>query len=336
MKLMHQRFSKGNFGDDLNPWLWPRLLPGVFDDNESVQFSGIGSWLHPGKIMSRDCRYVILGTGAGYTAMRFSLGRRFPWEMTNIEHYIRRHGPLPDGWERRNTRIYCVRGPLTAHVLGLDASLAVSDPAILVSRYAPTGVNSSNGVSFMPHHRTAELADFEPVCRELGVAFIDPRSDVDDVLRRILSSRVLITEALHGAIAADALRVPWVPVASSPWILPFKWQDYCQAMGLPYAPVRLRPIWKVDAIIRSAVAHGRASWISLIRARAWWDSRRGGDAVEAFARALNVPPVLSSERVLRRATERLEEIVSCFGRDVKAGDWDHRVGCVCDRTGGAA
>ena len=29
MKLCYYHDNEGNFGDDLNAWLWPKLLPGV-------------------------------------------------------------------------------------------------------------------------------------------------------------------------------------------------------------------------------------------------------------------------------------------------------------------
>ena len=36
MKLYYYKAPLGNFGDDLNPWLWPRLLPDIFDDDGRV------------------------------------------------------------------------------------------------------------------------------------------------------------------------------------------------------------------------------------------------------------------------------------------------------------
>src|SRR3569623_1144475 len=50
-----------------------------------------------------------------------------------------------------------------------------------------------------------------------------------------------MTEAIHGAIVADTLRVPWIPVACSPEVAPFKWIDWTQSLGLDYRPIRLPP-----------------------------------------------------------------------------------------------
>jgi succinoglycan biosynthesis protein ExoV len=46
---------------------------------------------------------------------------------------------------------------------------------------------------------------------------------------------------MHGAIAADTLRVPWIPYRCSTNIGTFKWQDWCASMDLKYEPLVLHP-----------------------------------------------------------------------------------------------
>ena len=77
-----------------------------------------------------------------------------------------------------------------------------------------------------------------------GTNYIDPtKYGLEQTFEEILSCDVLLAEAMHGAIVADALRVPWVPVKTTQDILGFKWRDWCSSMNLEYAPHFLPPIW---------------------------------------------------------------------------------------------
>ena len=69
MKLVHWigKHNKRNFGDELNPWLWSRVLPGFFDDDDAELFLGIGSILFDS--WPASSRKIVVGSGfAGYTA----------------------------------------------------------------------------------------------------------------------------------------------------------------------------------------------------------------------------------------------------------------------------
>lgn len=243
MKLFYFEHLK-NFGDEINGWLWHQLLPGVLDEEDGGLFLGIGTyltseWIPPGK------RIVVFGSGAGY-------------------------GPIPQ--IDRTWTIYCVRGPLTAHALGLGREAAITDPAALVRKlYRNTGEKRFR-VSYMPHHASDKQAHhhWQSICSDLGIHYIDPHLPVENVLSEISQTTLLVTEALHGAIVADALRIPWVPVVSSPHILRFKWDDWCQSVELHYIPQEIPAppiagesdpakydavIEKLNAIIRETPAY---------------------------------------------------------------------------------
>src|SRR5712671_6689892 len=98
------KIAHGNFGDDLNPWLWSRLAPEVCDDKDPALFLGIGTILS--RQVPKSPVKVVFGSGCG--------SNRPPEELD------------------RKWFFYAVRGPLTAAKLKLDGGLAIGDPAILV------------------------------------------------------------------------------------------------------------------------------------------------------------------------------------------------------------
>jgi len=222
MKLHYWR-TTANFGDQLNAWIWDKVLPGIFDEDPEVLFFGIGTLLN-GEA-PRAKRVVVLGTGVGYGA------------------------PIsePDpSWE-----IYCVRGPLSAMALGLSTSAAASDPAILIPRLFESTGARRHRFAFMPHWRSASELH-KRLCSDLGVNYVSPAQPVEQVLEQIASSEVMITEAMHGAIAADALRVPWVAVHDkrNEDTLLSKWQDWCLSLALDHQPKFLTPEEDFDAQMR--------------------------------------------------------------------------------------
>ncbi|MCF7849219.1 MAG: polysaccharide pyruvyl transferase family protein [Kiritimatiellales bacterium] len=203
-----------NFGDALNVWLWPRLLPGAFDDaSESPLFVGIGTLLDKA-VLPKKRKKIVFSAGAGY-------GRR------------PRH--IDDTYT-----IYCVRGPLTAKSLGLSPEKAITDGAVLCTQfYRPPSDEKRHQVSFVPHWSTLRNWDWPAMCRDIGFHYIDPGCGVEPFLDQVAASELVVAEAMHGAIAADLLRVPWIPLKSYPRTLAFKWRDWCQSLELEYNPCRL-------------------------------------------------------------------------------------------------
>ncbi len=136
--------------------------------------------------------------------------------------------------------------------------MAVTDPAVLVRAIDFQRSPKTRRISYMPHCSSARNVDWSRICERVGLGFIDPQQSVEEVLRGICSTEILITEAMHGAIVADALRTPWLPVASSA-ILELKWHDWCQSLGLQYKPAKMPTLWRLgdqpspSAKLRSAV-----------------------------------------------------------------------------------
>jgi len=231
MKVIYFQDPQGNFGDELNRWIWPRLFEGAisgfghhsqetFEENraEALLFYGIGTILDDR--IPVEPQKIIFGSGFGY-------GR-----------------PLTD---TQNCDIAFVRGKKTAESIGASVDKALTDPAILLRRFFPLVPEEAKlyDVSFMPHHSTTAGGFWERICKELGINYISPTGfDVESVVAQISASRLMIAEAMHGAIVADTFRVPWIPVSSVAETNPFKWQDWCGSLNLEYSPKNLTPIFK--------------------------------------------------------------------------------------------
>ena len=101
---------------------------------------------------------------------------------------------------------------------------------------------------FMPHYETHGKGCWKEICEQTGIEYLDPQSDDRFLLQRIRSAKLVLADAMHAAIAADTLRVPWVPVATSRQINSFKWIDWAASLEMPYEPVQLVASTWVEAI----------------------------------------------------------------------------------------
>lgn len=312
MKLFYYetRSPFKNFGDELNPWLWSKRLPELDDCSDTI-FIGIGTLLNDTTPrLVKQAKVVFFSTGAGYgRSLRFR---------------------LPSNWQ-----IYCVRGPLSARRLGLPPSVAITDGAALLKRHF-TPVSESERrykISYMPHFRHGSRHLFETVCENAGIHYIDPVGKIENVISEISQSKVLISEAMHGAIVADTLRVPWIPVRTSPKILPFKWRDWCASVQQPYryhvikgATLRsreslqypIRPFLQRQSTMVELLDGFRMSDSVLLRRTA---EKSADEILDSLSLQLisiaQKSPFLSSDRTLETLVDKLEESLDKLKRDIR-------------------
>ena len=246
MKIHQINNVNGNFGDELNRWMWRELYPELFDDNkrddesdDGIDFIGIGTILDR-HLPTRGLN-VVLGSGTGYA-------------------------PPPD--IRANPAQWCVygvRGPLTAELLDLPREAVLTDPAILLAdhpRWRDKPRGESGNVIFIPHWKSIRFGQWQAACELAQIEFVDPCGDARTVIDRIAGARLVIAESMHAAIIADALRVPWVPVVLSREVAPFKWADWAATVGLEYTPLLLSPSSPVEVLRAEVLEHSAFSYIS--------------------------------------------------------------------------
>lgn len=295
MQLFVSRGAYPNFGDELNLWLWPKLVGPVWNESDSDIFLGIGSILYDS--FPSDSRKIVFGAGyGGYTAKP----------------------DIHDGsWE-----IYFVRGPQTAEVLGLHHSLAITDPAVLIRVLDKPAPAAKKKVSFIPHYESIERGNWMAVCSEADIHFIDPRSSVDTVISQILASEVLVTEAMHGAIVADALRIPWVPVRPISQKHHFKWIDWARSLDLSFQMFPLKPsssrelwIWSTGRLAENERAKRFAS-SNFAKAI---DNRLISLAAKALVKASESQNYLSKDGIIDARTNQVLDKLYVLKKDFCLG-----------------
>lgn len=290
MRMHYYKDPLGNFGDDLNTWLWPRLQPDLLHDDADELFVGIGTLLNH-RLPAAPIKHIF-GSGVGYGDT-----------------------PVVD-----NTWIvHAVRGPLSAKALGLPPEKAITDAAVLIRRIAPILPAKRHRCGLIVTGHSIAQYDWASICEQAGIRFISCHWDVDTVLQAMGECEVLLCEAMHGAIVADALRIPWVPVSLYGKLLDFKWKDWLGSLQLEYRPEYLTPIYAPEQgslrsrlknetkRLLSQLGYAPASW-SPARPRA--TGQRELDDVLTRLQALSRSTgVLSDDRLVDRHVERFSALL---------------------------
>lgn len=273
----------GNFGDELNPWLWPKVMGAFLERPEFANdhLVGIGTILNEDTVPPNG-NLAVFGSGAGY-------GK--PFRPSNRWKFL------------------CVRGPITANYLGLDEKYAVTDSALLLrSVLQPALGAASSRPAFIPHYQS-NLKELEKVARDANVDFIDPTSGVEAVLSGIASAKLVLAEAMHGAIVADALRVPWIPVRTRTGINELKWEDWLLSMELQ------TPIHNIHFRRVSLGSKDRPNGSRLAQRLARQLASRKLSALASSGREQ-----LSSDKVIMRKIDQLEALILQLKRLIENGD----------------
>lgn len=221
MKLYAYKAPQGNFGDDLNEWIWPKLFGAQMLSAPATTLIGIGSVLDKHFLGTVDGHKIIFGTG------------------------IRSVGSLPNITDE--TTIKFVRGPISALAIG-NHTKWITDPAILISKVANRPSACGKYIGVMPHYHSVPLLNWEKLASDHGLLYIDPRSSVEKALEQFWQCDRIVTEAMHGAIVADALRIPWARFSLSAWqhegfdVSSLKWLDWGLSAEVDVTPIHVGSI----------------------------------------------------------------------------------------------
>jgi succinoglycan biosynthesis protein ExoV len=131
---------------------------------------------------------------------------------------------------------------------------------------------------------------------------------------------VLITEAMHGAIVADALRVPWLAVKPIHAQHHWKWLDWADSLGIELRQHALRPSSVMEFYV-GMIGRRQYDWgFGSGRVHRLATSRMArpinAAIVDRAARRLldiaKAEPQLSRDDAIRRRTEQSEAALADF------------------------
>lgn len=289
VKLVHYKASSGNVGDDFSEWLFSRCLGEALAETSDTLLFGVGS------ILDRNFETAFSHEGIR-RQMVFGSGARSASTVPDIT--------------KGDWHVYCVRGPLTARALDLPADKAVADPAILAPRLHPAKSSASGPIGIVPYY-TASPKIWDQVARKFGWKVVSPHLGVEEFIAALTQCSRVFCESMHGAIFADAYRIPWRPVSgtgisSEGGTHAFKWTDWSSAMGIGFDSIKIRPIG--DPAPKDALQHLKQ------RAKAELLSRQMAKA-EAEDRF-----VLSRDTVLADRQNRLLDLMEQMRRDIGAAE----------------
>jgi succinoglycan biosynthesis protein ExoV len=275
----YEKVPGGNFGDDLNEFLWERIFEKPLEKigEDDTYFIGIGTRLRR-KNIPENKKIIVFGAGYGYETVP----------------------PIVN----QNWDIRCVRGPLTAEKLQISQDKVITDPVILVALQYPP-IKKEYDISFIPHHLSIHEDDWEKVCELSNINYIDSTQHPDFVIQEINKSKLVITESLHGAIIADAFRIPWIPVYTRSHFSKFKWDDWAASMNLKLEYEYLHPLFNKNVRNKSNI-------LKYILRKGYGFILAKKIARKELKNCSKIKPYLSSDEIFNSRLKEMKTCVSSF------------------------
>jgi succinoglycan biosynthesis protein ExoV len=300
MKLLYHRGK--NFGDAINPLMFESLLPNFFNEEKEYSFLGIGSVLGLQKPDADVKKMIVFSSGIGGGD-----------EKT--------YGGKPTSSQLSKYDFRCVRGPLTAKYFNLPDNKAVCDGAILLPNVIapPSLIVKKYKFSYMPHVGTFTYFSYwKELLASIDINLIDPRDEVNHVIEELNKTEILFTEAMHGAIIADAYRIPWIPIRSKKTVNSFKWKDFCLSLDLKYQPNDIKTLYDFDflkEIIDSKLKFNLANNLMGKGYMLYQKVLVEKTVLSQFNKLKNQSPILSKTNLLNLKKEELLDLLYQTSKD---------------------
>ncbi|NDV91401.1 succinoglycan biosynthesis protein exov [Alteromonas sp. 345S023] len=224
MTVYYFKDSRGNVGDDLNALILRHFFDFDKCSNASYTLVGIGTLINNHLPLSKE--FIFFTTGYGYQKPpKFSdtsvsaIGLRGPMTLAKLRPFLKENEkniPLLDG--------------------------AYLTPDLIPKNTTP----EPNRVGLIPHVDSMQIGRWEEIAKRGQFYLIDPRWEPSKFIDALTSCTAVITEAMHGAILADAYRVPWTGFAAHSHINTDKWHDWSESLSIPLQINSVSPVFKGD------------------------------------------------------------------------------------------
>lgn len=129
--------------------------------------------------------------------------------------------------------VLAVRGPLTYAWLvnqGIECSNVFGDPALLLSKFYYPNVQVKYKLGIIPHMQDMDKEDVKRLCmcNEVKVIRVQGYKCWKDVIREIMSCKLIISSSLHGLIISESYCIPsvWAEFGQYTNHWEFKFQDF--------------------------------------------------------------------------------------------------------------
>lgn len=238
-----------NFGDAINPYLVSKLGDNVVPTYVSsfrrmdCLKRVVSNLLHFRKLDVGRWRKVIRGN-------RYALCIGSILENSKPGNTVWGSGFMTYDQSIQGGKILAVRGYESLKrlkELGYNIECAIGDPAILLPLVYTPNVKCINEIGIIPH-----IKEYEYIKSQTDLLTIDFRtSDIESVIDKICSCKLIFSTSLHGLIVAHAYGIPalWMHVGNI-GTDGFKFHDYFSSVGIPnYEPLSLKDaLGKLDNV----------------------------------------------------------------------------------------
>ena len=300
MRYVYFKAAKGNIGDDLNGWLWPKLF-GNEDQSDKRYFYGIGTILHTDVELLSPTNGEKIFFGTGFRPRYNKCVIQADWDVKFL------------------------RGPLSAYQLQ-NKNQFITDGAYALrqlddyKRFKST--KKKYKVSLMPHFSSVDYINWEFICQQLGFNYISPRpkASIENLLSEIAASEVIIAEAMHGAILADIFRIPWQRFVLStkffegPMVSEYKWLDWILSVDIPDIHTNFFEFHRNTKLGRSLLKLSK----NKIDIKIFRKPRIYQELLKTF-KSYNDNFNLSTDSAINRVDEKLHEQVVKFQAELEVG-----------------